>query len=232
MCGGRALIYSVNRSVRSVSAFTHKIQFITEWGMQPTPEWFDHFVELHYSWYRNRTPLGTERGIFSLLAIKQGARVLELCCGDGFNAHHFYSVRATSVLSVDLDPLAIKHARKNFKADNVRYEVADIRTDMPVATFDNVIWDAAIEHFTPAEIDSILKKITAVLAEGGVLSGYTIVEAAVKAHSDHEYEFKSREDLESFIKPHFRHVRVFETVYPLRHNLYFFASDNPSNLPL
>jgi hypothetical protein len=41
----------------------------------------------------------------------------------------------------------------------------------------------------------------------------------------HEYEFKSKEDLTRFFYPHFKNVKVFETLYPDRHNLYFWASD-------
>jgi len=64
------------------------------------------------------------------------------------------------------------------------------------------------------------------LTPGGVLSGYTIVERqAGKSHHEHEYEFKSKEDLLRLIEPYFRNVRIFETIYPSRHNLYFFAGD-------
>lgn len=64
------------------------------------------------------------------------------------------------------------------------------------------------------------------LEEDGILSGYTIVEKpGVKQHSEHEYEFKSKEDLLDFLTPHFRNAKVFETIYPSRHNLYFYASD-------
>jgi hypothetical protein len=65
------------------------------------------------------------------------------------------------------------------------------------------------------------------LGSGGTLSGYTIVERAdgLKSLPHHEYEFKSKEDLARFLTPHFAHVRVFETIYSDRHNLYFWASD-------
>ncbi len=33
------------------------------------------------------------------------------------------------------------------------------------------------------------------------------------------------QDLKRFLTPHFKNVRVFETIYPERHNLYFWASD-------
>ena len=158
--------------------------------------------------------------------MRQGARVLELCCGDGFNAHHFYSIRAGSIVSVDFDPEAIRAAQRNFEAPNVAYRVADIRTQMPEGTFDNIVWDAAIEHFTEAEIRQLMTAIKSRLTRGGVVSGYTIVEReAGKSHHEHEYEFKSKEDLLRLLQPYFRNVRIFETIYPSRHILYFFAGD-------
>lgn len=46
-----------------------------------------------------------------------------------------------------------------------------------------------------------------------------------KSLDQHEYEFKSMADLKRFFTPYFKNVIVFETIYPLRHNLYFWASD-------
>lgn len=158
-----------------------------------------------------------------------GGGVLELACGDGFNAKNFYSHRSTKVIACDFDPKAIKTAKRKNASQNITYILADIRTDMPGerAEFQNVIWDAAIEHFTEDEIDNIIKNIKLRLSTNGILSGYSIVEKeeGVKAIHQHEYEFKSKEDMYRFFQPHFKRVIVFETIYPSRHNLYFWASD-------
>ena len=153
---------------------------------------------------------------------------MELCCGDGFNAYHFYSTIAKSIIAVDFDKDAIPHAKKYNQAKNVVFKLCDIRTEMPEGIFDNVIWDAAIEHFTENEIDEIMKNIKTRLKPGGILTGYTIVELETgeKSLSHHEREFKSKEDLKSFFVPHFKNVKVFETIYPSRHNLYFYASES------
>ena len=94
----------------------------------------------------------------------------------------------------------------------------DIRLQMPEGEFDNIIWDAAIEHFTEDEIDSILTGIKSRLKAGGVVSGYTIVEGAsgAKHIPRHEREFKNKEDLLGFFKDAFRFVEIFETVYEAR----------------
>lgn len=220
---------AVNAALRALTAAGHRIQMAMEWRVEPHPEWFDHFIDLHYQWTARRLPFFLERGVFSLLAVKPAASVLELCCGDGFNAHHFYSIRAARVHAVDFDPAAIAHARRHFRAPNVAYDVADIRTAMPAGTYDNVIWDAAIEHFTEAEIAAVMRGIRERLRPGGVLSGYTILEEEdhAKQHHEHEYEFRSKADLARFLTPHFAEVLVFQTDYPTRRNLYFYASDAP-----
>jgi SAM-dependent methyltransferase len=197
-----------------------------EWGLAPQPEWFDHCIDLYYQWHQERNPLWLERGCFNLLALRDQGKILELCCGDGFNACHFYSLRAEQVIAVDFDPRAIEHARQVNAAPNVLFEVCDIRRQMPQGSFDNIIWDAAIEHFTPVEIETVIRTICARLGKNGILSGYTIVERQNGKHlSHHEYEFKSKEDLMRFLVPYFKKVKVFETKYPSRHNLYFYASD-------
>jgi hypothetical protein len=101
---------------------------------------------------------------------------------------------------------------------------------MPDGTFDNVVWDAAIEHFTEAEAGRVLADIKRRLATDGTLSGYTIVEKTEgKSLSHHEYEYKSKEELAAVLKRFFANVMVFENKsidqFETRHNLYFFASD-------
>jgi SAM-dependent methyltransferase len=216
----------LNRGVRSVSRRTHQAQFIAEWGAD-NPEYFDHFLDQYYLWPTERNALPWERGVFSGIALHDSATVLDLCCGDGFNAYHFYSLRSKSVTAIDFDDDAIKWAKRNFKAPNLTYITGDIRTGIPDGPFTNVIWDAAIEHFTEEEIANLMSRIRDVIAPNGTLSGYTIVERedGKKSLHQHEYEFHSKEDLARFLSPHFKNVQVFSTVYPNRTNLYFYATD-------
>ena len=157
----------------------------------------------------------------------KGGGVLELACGDGFNARNFYSIHSKNVVACDFDPTAIRTAKKKNKAKNVEFILCDIRSDMPNGKFENIVWDAALEHFTENEIGKILKNIKDRLTDDGVLSGYTIVEKqdGSKSLDQHEYEFKNKEDLLRFFTPHFNNVTIFETLYPSRHNLYFWASN-------
>ncbi|MBA3685501.1 MAG: class I SAM-dependent methyltransferase [Planctomycetes bacterium] len=227
LLGLRIAIRWLNCGLRRLVAFTHMIQYGLDWGARPRPEWYDHFIDQYWQWRARRLPYGWERGIFNLLAMKPDAEVLELCCGDGFNAYHFYSIRARRIVSLDFDPRAIRHAKRNHRAKNVEFVVGDVRTAMPPGPFDHVVWDAAIEHFTEAEIADLMAQIRRRLKPAGMLSGYTIVEGEHLSHEEHEYEFKSKQDLLRFLEPWFANVLVFETVYPGRHNLYFYASDGP-----
>ena len=208
------------------SAAAHKRLLAAQWRLPPQPEHFDHHIDLYYQWLQTRNPLWVERGVFGGLALK-GGDVLELACGDGFNARNFYSLRSRQVVACDFDPKAIATACRRNAAPNVVFLIADIRTQMPAGRFDNVVWDAAIEHFKPDEIHSIMSAIKERLTSDGVLSGYTIVERhdGKKSLHQHEYEFQDKEDLMRFLEPWFAQVTVFETVYPDRHNLYFWASD-------
>jgi SAM-dependent methyltransferase len=224
-----SFLKGVNFVVRKISAFTHFAQFAVQWGFAPRPEWFDHYLDQHWQFSATNNGLWVERGVFSRMVIKPNARMLEICCGDGFNTRHFYSSKAGSITALDFDRDAIPHARRYNAVPNVTYLQKDIREGLPDGPFDNVVWDAAIEHFTEAEIDRLMREIVQRLGPDGVLSGYTLTEAADgrKSNDLHEYEFKDKEDLRRFFTPHFKFVKVWETIYPTRHNLYFSASQSP-----
>jgi SAM-dependent methyltransferase len=221
--GGVAAIVAFNRLLRKLSYLSHYAQFVLQWGVRPVSGWFDHYLDLHYLWRKTRTPLSCERGILGLLAIRQGADVLELCCGDGFNTFHFYSIRAGKILAMDLDRDAITSAQKNFAVDNIEFFAGDIRRDMPNEQFDNIVWDASLEYFTADEIDKLMAEVKARLRPGGILSGQVIIQDVQS--EEHSHIFRSTEDLLRFLRPHFQHVRLIETRYPSRHNVYFYASD-------
>jgi 2-polyprenyl-3-methyl-5-hydroxy-6-metoxy-1,4-benzoquinol methylase len=225
------LVQGLNRGLRALTAQSHRLQQMLQWRIaKHPPEWYDHFCDQHWRWALTRNPMSWERGIIGLMGMRPGARVLDLCCGGGFFANRFFSTRASQVTSVDFDPNAISHAKKNFHAPNVEYVCADIRTGMPNGTFDNVAWDAAIEHFTEVEMAQIITNIKNRLTPEGVLNGYTIIERpGFKGHEDHEHEFASREELAVLLKKYFKNVLILSTGYQdqfeQRDNLYFFASD-------
>jgi 2-polyprenyl-3-methyl-5-hydroxy-6-metoxy-1,4-benzoquinol methylase len=222
---------------RKIVSDSHRRMMEFEWGKPPKwqgakkLEFFNHHLDLFYAWLQTRNCLGWERGIFSALCLKGGA-TLDLCCGDGFYSRNFYSLRSKTVCACDFEKTAISYAKKYNFADNISYQLVDIRKNLPHGMFDNIIWDAAIEHFTLQEIEQILLRVKNQLSPSGILSGYTIVENidGCKQLSHHEHEFSSKNELLQVLAPFFKNTIVFETIYPNRHNLYFWASD--SELPL
>jgi len=209
------------------SSAAHRRLMRAQWSLPPVPAHFDHHIDLHHQWLRERNPLWLERGIFSLLALK-GGDVLELACGDGFNARNFYSMKSRRVIGCDIDPQALATARRKNAAPNIEYVIADIRVALPAGRFDNIVWDFAfplVQYFEPAQIDGILRLIRDHLTPEGVLSGYTLALERERADTAGHYEFRRLEDLRAFLQPHFKRVVVFETLYPRRRNFYFWASD-------
>jgi SAM-dependent methyltransferase len=209
------------------------VQHRVEWGIPPVPEWYDHYLDVHWQWPKGASGFFVERGVFGSLAISKPGSVLDLCCGDGFNTRHFYAPRAERVVAVDFDPSAVRHARTRNAHPRIEYQCRDIRNGLPEGSFDNVAWDAAIEHFTEAEIDGILSEIRSRLTERGVLSGYTIVaaEGGTKLLVHHEKEFSGKQELLGFLLRAFPYACVFETVHPARTNLYFYASRDAAQIP-
>jgi SAM-dependent methyltransferase len=204
----------------------YRRQLLVQWYLPPEPESFEHHIDLYYQWLATRDSMWVERGVYSSLALR-GGDVLEIACGDGFNARNFYSARSRRVIACDIDPAAIAFARSRNSAPNVDFRVLDVRQALPEGPFGNVVWDAAIEHFTESEILGIFARIKERLVPDGILSGYTIVERddGQKHLSHHEHEFESKEHLGRLLARAFANVLVFETVSPSRHNLYFYASE-------
>ena len=206
----------------------HKRLKLIQWSIPPQPEHFDHHIDLYYQWLAKGTYYWLERGVFGALCLK-GGRTLDLACGDGFNSRNFYHAGSREIIACDFDPSAIQDAQRKNSSPKITFMLKDIRTDFPDGTFDNVFWDAAIEHFTAAEITSLIPRVKSSLNPGGILSGFTIVKKADngKSLSHHEYEFEDKEDLMRFLTPCFKNVKVFELPYPEAHCLYFWASDGP-----
>jgi SAM-dependent methyltransferase len=211
---------------------THAAKYTCDWGTHPVPEFTDHMLNQYFLWPEHKRTFWLEGAVMSSVAMRQGGRYLELCCGSGFYSDMFYAAIARELVAVDFDPRAIELARRQHARDNVRYEVVDIRERLPDGPFDGVIWDGAIEHFSTPEIASIMLGIKQRLVPGGLFSGYTIAESgdAGMQHPDHEQEFRDAAGLAALLQPHFKHVLAFDSVHrtidPPRINLFFYASDD------
>jgi len=189
------------------------------------PEWFDHRADL-YLWSDRRSPFWPERGVYSVAPMFQGCKVLDLCCGEGFFAYHFYTSLASHIDAVDWDRTAIAHARKWHSDPKIHYHVLNAVTKpFPRSHYHVICWDAAIEHFTELEIRLVLEKCVTALKPDGVLTGYTILtNPGPPVHPDHHHEFHDRHELISILHEFFPCVAMIETVYPTRRNIYFRAA--------
>lgn len=198
-----------------------QLEYLKDWDGPPNPEWFNHEFDLAFFW-KWRLPYFFERGIYAS-EIVRGKDVLDLCCGDGSVSALFVSPLARSVVAVDFDPKAIRFARRRFgHHSNLKFETQDIRDlRLPKEAFDVCLWEAAIEHFTQAEMDSIIGSIKSIVRKGGTLHGHTIKRAEHESHHDHEYEFETLDELREFLHRYFDDVQVWERPYRERTNFYF-----------
>jgi SAM-dependent methyltransferase len=215
----------VNRLLRRLTTTTHRLQGALEGRFDRRRMWFDHYVDLHGEWPRDGDTMFLERGIFNRMLICPGTDVLEIACGDGFNARHFYGPVARSVLAIDIDPDALAFARRANAATNVRYEQHDIRRGLPEGSFTHVIWDAAMMFLTEEQLDRIVAEIHARVGKEGKFTGYTYIEPLEQAFVRHR--FLDSEAVAAFLKRHFEHVLVLRKDHSERIQYYFLASDSP-----
>jgi len=83
--------------------------------------------------------------------------IIDIACGSGYGSHMIAKRYPTAdVLGVDYDPRAIEHARRNYKAANLRYVVGDVTTwtseDGPLPTSDTIVSFDTIEHLLHRDI--------------------------------------------------------------------------------
>jgi O-antigen biosynthesis protein len=99
--------------------------------------------------------------------LADGKRVLDLGSGEGYGSA-ILAERATSVLGVELDPLAVKHATVNYARANLEFRESSILElgDLTDASFDLVICYEVIEHIT--EHEDLLGLVRRVLTPDGV----------------------------------------------------------------
>jgi SAM-dependent methyltransferase len=208
------------------AASAHDQLMAVQHRIPPIPASFDHHIDLYSVWLKTRNPMWVERGVFTSLCLKGGA-VLELACGDGFNARNFYSLKSGKIIACDLDADVIATARRKNPAPNVEYLVCDIRRGLPSGTFDNIVWDYGFpfrHHFSDNDMHAILARVHDSLAADGILSGHTTISTESPRRELHE-ELMVKRMLYQQLRAHFSSVLIFKTTSPARINVYFWASD-------
>ncbi len=229
----RRLVYAPERrwglAQRFVQAFSaDQNQRFWHDGAEP-PHWGNHRFSLS-RWSALRDPTFLERGAYAHQIMRPGCRVLDLCCGDGFYTHHFYSHTASHVDAVDIDPQALATAKRHHQADNVSYHRLDIVADsFPRSHYDVVCWDGALAHFDPGQVDGLLTRIADAIGSDGVMCGSEEIEYADELSWDHKTALESPQKLRAILKRHFECVVLFERS-DSQQTVYFRCAHNAERL--
>ena len=141
-----------------------------------------------------------------------GRRVLDLGSGEGFGSA-LLAHSASRVQGVDIDPLAVEHARAHYRAPNLSFDVADARQldVFEEASFGAVVCFEVIEHLREQEV--LLDGVARVLAPDGLLIVSTPDREAYNRSTGQPNDFHERELSESefrdLLSERFPHVGLW-----------------------
>lgn len=145
-------------------------------------------------------------------ALCASRRVLDAACGEGYGSA-LLARQAASVLGVDSDPHTVQHARRRYRAPNLRFEVADVaRLDhLADGSVDVVVCFETLEHLEAQE--AMLAGFARVLVDDGVLlistpDRQSTTDATGVVNPHHVRELY-REEFESLVAGHFPRWRLY-----------------------
>lgn len=110
------------------------------------------------------------REILIGLNIKEGERILDLGCGDGYYLHILSNTKIKlSLVGSDFDPPALEAAKRNLKGKKIPLHFGDLMKKLPFKDnyFDKIVMSEVAEHL-PDDI-KCLKEVRRVLKPGGIL---------------------------------------------------------------
>lgn len=111
------------------------------------------------------------RRIIEELDLKDGDKILDAGCGDGYYLHLLSNLGIKLDLTgADLDPVALESAKKNLKGKNIKLvKNANLMKKLPFKDdfFDKVVLSEVTEHL-PDDVKG-LKEVSRVLRKGGKL---------------------------------------------------------------
>jgi len=193
----------------------HRSQFKRERKLATTPPHFTndriHAFDLVYGKLRNPYFFGP--GFFVSELIRPDDVILDIGCGDGFISNSFFSRLAKHIDAIDIEPSAIEMAERLNASPKIKFQLLDaVKQPFPQSNYNIIVWNGAIGHFPPQDIETMLVKIKAALAPNGVFAGS---EALGPEGFDHLQFFDTEADLAALFKPHFKHVWVRTARYPI-----------------
>jgi SAM-dependent methyltransferase len=191
--------------------------FRRQWRYASAPEQVPHFADHRLGAFELATGTGAidpyTRGFYSAETIREGDRLLDIGCGDGFFDRAFFSPRCSQIDAVDVEPAAIEQARRANPAPNVGYHLLDaVHEPFPSNGYDVIVWDGALGHFSAETTDLMLRKIRRALSPDGVFVGS---ESLGREGHDHLQFFDDLEQLCGVLIPHFEVVQARSLSYSL-----------------
>ena len=240
-----------------LTSFLYYILKRLDWGNIPPTEWMDHDQDYYYQNLYTGHTFYLERGMlprmiaskffykeedYRNLNISKKLNVLDFCSGDSFISQKFFFDNSENIVSLDLDPLAnargkkridrYKYLNKNhhfFKFDVEKDNVLELlkKNNLDIK-FDVVLFNAAIEHFKPEELDFMFASLKEAMNSKSFIFTYTIVEDENDPHylpDHHEMFFNNKEELEKIIKKYFKYTQSTQSMVDTRWNIYCVASN-------
>jgi SAM-dependent methyltransferase len=217
------LDFAVRASQRMTSFFA-RLLFVRDWQLEARgrPQFFKHALNLAQWPFDPARWAFTARGVYARESMRRGAKVLDLCCGDGAYSRLFFADIAGQVDAVDFDEYAIAYARKYHAAPAVRFHRLDIvNQPLPDRDYDVVVWNAAICYFSEPDIRVVIDKIIAASRPHMQLIGML-----PRAHGwiDHKVEFDTAAEVEKYLRDFFSDVTVREIDEGAAVSFYFQAA--------
>jgi SAM-dependent methyltransferase len=142
----------------------------------------------------------------------RGKEVLDLASGEGYGSM-ILAEAASRVVGVEIDPLAVEHARRRYAAPNLSFvegSALDLRS-VPEASFDVVVSFELVEHLSDHE--RLMSEISRVLRSDGLLIMSTpdrrIYSEASGHVNPHHLRELSEAEFEDLLSRFFPHVAIF-----------------------
>ena len=145
-------------------------------------------------------------------ALVEGRRVLDLASGEGFGAA-LLAEHAESVLGIDIDAPSVEHARANYSAPGLNFQVGDALAleQFDADAFDAVVAFEVLEHI--ADQERVVAGIRRVLAPDGLLIVSTPERVAYSEEREFENPFHVREltlmEFRELLAEGFAHVQTW-----------------------
>ena len=126
----------------------------------------DSAEEWAKEWYNNETMLPFLQKFLSLVD-KKKPRILDLCCGAGYDSMRLAKLGA-DVVGVDLSEKSLEIARK--KNPDIPFYKKDMRVPFPeLGKFDGILCCGGIIHLEESELEGAFNNMAEVLKKGGYL---------------------------------------------------------------